>query len=167
VGLLRLKPGMTIADVGAGSGYYSELLSRAVGSAGRVYAVDVQVGMIRLIQERIRRLDLKNVTPVLGDAANPRLPDGAIDLAVLVDVYHEFADPQAMLRRIRMALRPDGRLALLEFRKEDPAIPIRPEHKMSVKEAQAEIEPEGYRLDTAIEDLPWQHILIFRKTADP
>ncbi len=167
VDLLRLKPGMTVADVGAGSGYYSELVSRRVGATGKVYAVDIQVGMIRLIQERIRRLNLRNVTPVLGDAANPKLPSETIDLALLVDVYHEFAEPQEMLRKIRAALRPDGRLVLLEFRKEDPAIPIRPEHKLSVEQAKAEIEPEGYRLDSLIEALPWQHILIFRKTATP
>jgi SAM-dependent methyltransferase len=165
VRLLHLQPGMQVADIGAGSGYYSELLSRAVGPMGRVYAVDIQPGMIRLIEERARRRNLTNVTPVLGAVADPKLPDTAVDLALLVDVYHEFSDPQAMLRRIRSALRPDGRLVLLEFRKEDPAIPIRAEHKMSVEEARIEIEPEGYRLDVVIEDLPWQHILIFRKMA--
>jgi len=165
VHLLRIQPGARIADIGAGSGYYSELLSRATGSAGKVYAVDIQPGMIALIEERIRRLGLKNVIPVLGTGADPMLPESAIDLALLVDVYHEFANPQAMLRRIRSALKPGGRLVLLEFRKEDPAIPIRSEHKMSVEEAQAEIEPEGYRLDAVIEDLPWQHILIFRNNA--
>jgi len=164
VRLLGLKPGMNVADIGAGSGYYSELLAGAVGSAGKVYAVDIQPGMIRLIEERIRRQRLTNVTPVLGAIADPKLPDRAIDVALLVDVYHEFAKPREMLRRIRAALRPDGRLVLLEFRKEDPAIPIRPEHKMSVAEVTAEIEPEGYRLDAVLEDLPWQHILIFRKT---
>jgi ubiquinone/menaquinone biosynthesis C-methylase UbiE len=163
VHLLHLKAGIQVADIGAGSGYYSELLSRAAGSTGRVYAVDIQPGMIRLVEERIRRLNLTNVTPFLGSVADPKLPHGAIDLALLVDVYHEFSDPQSMLRRIRSALRPDGRLVLLEYRKEDPAIPIRAEHKMSVEEARIEIEPEGYRLDAVIEDLPWQHILIFRK----
>jgi ubiquinone/menaquinone biosynthesis C-methylase UbiE len=155
---------MQVADIGAGSGYYSELLSSAVGATGRVYAVDIQPGMIHLIEERMHKRDLRNVTPVLGLATDPKLPDSAIDMALLVDVYHEFADPQAMLRRIRSALRPQGRLILLEFRKEDSAIPIRAEHKMSVEEARIEIEPEGYRLDAVIEDLPWQHVLIFRKT---
>jgi SAM-dependent methyltransferase len=164
VRLLRLQPGMRIADIGAGSGYYSELLSNAVGATGRVYAVDIQPGMIRLIEERVHRRNLSNVTPVLGSATDPKLPDNGVDMALLVDVYHEFSNPQAMLRRIRSALIPDGRLVLLEFRKEDPAIPIRIEHKMSVEEARIEIEPEGYRLDAVLEDLPWQHILIFRKT---
>lgn len=161
VRLLRLKPGMSVADIGAGSGYYTELLARAVGPSGKVLAVDIQAGMLRLIEERMQREKLANVTPILGLASDPKLPERSIDLALLVDVYHEFADPQAMLRRIRSALRPDGRLVLLEFRKEDPSIPIRLEHKMSVEEARREIEPEGYRLDSVIEDLPWQHILIF------
>ena len=164
VRLLHLKPGMRVADVGAGSGYYSELIARVVGPTGRVYAVDIQPGMIRLVEERIRRVNLTNVTAVLGSVADPKLPDDAIDLALLVDVYHEFSDPQGMLRRIRAALRPDGRLVLLEFRKEDPSIPIRTEHKMSVEEAKLEIEPEGFRLDAVSEELPRQHILIFRKS---
>jgi SAM-dependent methyltransferase len=166
VRLLRLKPGMKIADIGAGSGYYSELLSRAVGPTGRIYAVDIQPGMIRLIEERARRQSLTHVSPILGSVADPKLPAGSIDLALLVDVYHEFANPQVMLRRIRSALRPDGRLVLLEFRKEDPSIPIRAEHKLSVEEAKIEIEPEGYLLDAVVEDLPRQHILIFRKGPD-
>ena len=166
VKLLDLKPGMAIADIGAGSGYYTELLSRAVGPSGKVFAVDIQAGMIRLIEERMRREKLRNVTPILGLAADPKLADASIDLALLVDVYHEFSEPQAMLRRLRAALRPDGRLVLLEFRKEDPAIPIRPEHKMSVEEAKSEIEPEGFRLDSSIEELPWQHILIFRRRSE-
>lgn len=161
VRLLRLKPGMSVADIGAGSGYYTELLARAVGPSGKVLAVDIQAGMLRLIEERMQREKLANVTPILGLASDPKRPERSIDLALLVDVYHEFADPRAMLRRIRSALRPDGRLVLLEFRKEDPSIPIRLEHKMSVEEARREIEPEGYRLDSVIEDLPWQHILIF------
>lgn len=166
VRLLHLKPGTAVADIGAGSGYYTELLSHAVGPSGRVFAVDIQAGMIRLIEERMRRQKLANVTPVLGLDADPKLPNGSIDLALLVDVYHEFSDPRAMLRRIRSALRPDGRLVLLEFRKEDPAIPIRQEHKMSVEEAKTEIEPEGFRLDSSIEELPWQHLLVFGRLPD-
>jgi SAM-dependent methyltransferase len=161
--LLQVEPGMMVADIGAGSGYYTELLARAAGPSGRVYAVDIQPGMIRLIKARIQRRKLENVTPILGQPSDPKLPDRSIDLALLADVYHEFSDPRSMLRRLRSALRPDGRLVLLEFRKEDPAIPIRPEHKMSVEEARIEIEPEGYRLDSVIEDLPWQHILIFSR----
>jgi SAM-dependent methyltransferase len=163
VKLLDLKPGMSVADVGCGSGYYTELISRRIGAQGKVFAVDVQAEMLELLKERVKSKRLANVVPVLGDEADPKLPDGALDLILLVDVYHEFAEPQTMLRKLRPALKPDGRLVLLEFRKEDPAVPIREEHKMSVKEVRAELEPEGFRFERVLNDLPWQHILIFRK----
>jgi SAM-dependent methyltransferase len=108
---------------------------------------------------------LANYQAVLGAADDPHLPATQIDLALLVDVYHEFSQPQRMLHQIRAALKPDGRMVLLEYRKEDPKVPIRPEHKMSVAEVKAEIEPEGFRLEKTLESLPRQHILIFRKNA--
>jgi ubiquinone/menaquinone biosynthesis C-methylase UbiE len=163
VRLLGVKPGMTVADVGCGSGYYTELLSRYVGEQGKVYAVDIQPGMLTLLRERMRKKRLGNVVPVLGEEADPKLPEESFDLILMVDVYHEFSAPQEMVRRLRRALKKDGRLVLLEFRKEDPAVPIREEHKMSVQEARAEIEPEGFRFERVLNDLPWQHILIFRK----
>ena len=104
-----------------------------------------------------------NVEPVLGVEDDPKLPVAQMDVVLLVDVYHEFSEPEKMLRKIRESLKPDGRLVLLEYRKEDPNIPIRPEHKMSITEVRAEVEPEGFRLDKDIETLPRQHILIFRK----
>lgn len=161
--LLNLKPGMSVADVGAGSGYYTELLAQKVGPGGKVYATDIQPGMIALLRQRIARAKLTNVEPVLSTESDTRLPAGALDLILLVDVYHEFSNPQEMLRQLRAALKPGGRLVLLEFRKEDPAVPIRPEHKMSVAEVRAELEPEGFTFDTVLPDLPWQHILIFHK----
>lgn len=163
VRLLRLQPGQAVADIGAGSGYYTELLSRAVGPSGKVYATEIQPEMLRLLERRIQRRKLANVVPVLATETDPRLPRESLDLALLVDVYHEFAHPQLMLRRIREALKPGGRLVLIEFRKEDPTVPIREEHKMSIAEARAEVEPEGFRFEGVLNDLPWQHILIFRK----
>lgn len=163
VRLLQLRPGEAVADVGAGSGYYTELLSKAVGSSGTVYATDIQPAMLQLLERRIRDRKLTNVKPVLGTEDDPRLPSGALDLVLLVDVYHEFSRPQEMLRRIRSALKPGGRLVLLEFRKEDPAVPIREEHKMSVEQVRTELEAERFRFDRVLNDLPWQHILIFRK----
>lgn len=163
VSLLGLKPGMVVADVGAGSGYYTRYLSAAVGPEGKVYATDIQPGMIRLLSERLEREKLKNVTPVLSTADDPGLPVGALDLILMVDVYHEFSQPQMMLRKLRAALKPGGRIVLLEFRKEDPSVPIRPEHKMSVAEVRAEVEPEGFVFERLLPNLPWQHILIFRK----
>ncbi len=162
VKLLGLKPGMVAADVGAGSGYYTYLLSREVGETGKVYANDIQPGMLRLLQRKLDSRKIKNVELVQGTETDARLPEGCCDLILLVDVYHEFAEPQAMLRNLRSALKPDGRLVLLEFRKEDPNVPIREEHKMSIAEARLELEHEGFTFDKVLNGLPWQHMLFFR-----
>jgi len=119
--------------------------------------------MLDLLQKNMQDRKIHNVQTVLGGVDDPKLPAGIIDLVILVDVYHEFSEPQQMLRRMREALRPDGRLVLLEYRAEDPKVPIRPEHKMTVEQAKSEVEPEGYRLDKVLETLPRQHILIFKK----
>jgi SAM-dependent methyltransferase len=163
VELLGLRPGMIVADVGAGSGYYTTRIAQKVGSTGRVYANDIQPEMLEILGRRVRAERSSNVELVLGTDADPRLPAAIFDLILLVDVYHEFSRPQVMLRRMRDALKPDGRLVLLEYRQEDPSVPIRPEHKMSVADAKIEVEAEGYRLDRVIPDLPWQHILVFVK----
>jgi SAM-dependent methyltransferase len=160
---LQIKSGSTVADVGAGSGYMTVRMARRVGPAGRVYATDIQPEMLTLLRQRLVRERLSNVEPVLGQSDDPRLPASALDLILMVDVYHEFSEPQKMLRRMREALKPDGRLVLLEYRKEDPSIPIRPEHKMTVAEAKMEVEAEGFRLTRVDELLPRQHILIFTK----
>jgi ubiquinone/menaquinone biosynthesis C-methylase UbiE len=161
--LLQLRPGDVVADVGAGSGYMTVKLARAVGPSGRVLAVDVQPEMIERLTERMRAEMIANVTPILGATDDPKLPAGSVDLELMVDVYHELAAPQRMLQHLRAALKPGGRLVLLEYRKEDPSIPIREEHKMSVADAKAEIEPEGFTLAEVKEDLPRQHILVFRR----
>jgi ubiquinone/menaquinone biosynthesis C-methylase UbiE len=158
---LALRRGAVVADVGAGSGYYTERLAREVGPTGRVYATDIQPEMLTLVERRVKKARLSNVKLVLGTEDDPRLPQGALDLVLLVDVYHELQRPQEMLRRLKTSLAPGGRLVLVEFRKEDPQVPIREEHKMSVAEAKRELEAEGYRLDRVIDVLPWQHILVF------
>ena len=160
---LEITKGSTVADVGAGSGYFTVRLSARVGDAGRVFATDVQPDMLDLLRARLTERRLTNVTLVHGAVDDPRLPSSSIDLVLLVDVYHEFSAPQAMLQRIHAALKPDGRLVLLEYRKEDPSIPIRIEHKMSVAEAKAEIEAERFHLVHVDERLPRQHILIFAR----
>jgi len=160
---LGLKPGMVVADVGAGSGYMSLRMARRVGPSGRVYAEDIQPEMLRLLRENEVKAKLSNVQTVLGTETDPKLPAGKMDLILLVDVYHEFSQPQKMLRQLRQALKPNGRLVLLEYRKEDPSIPIRPEHKMSVQEVNTELEAEGFQLAQVIETLPRQHILILTK----
>jgi ubiquinone/menaquinone biosynthesis C-methylase UbiE len=159
---LDLRAGMTVADIGAGTGYYTVRLARKVGPEGRVYATDIQPGMLRLLERRVAADRLTNVVPVLGAPDDPRLPPGAIDVALMVDVYHELAAPQAFVRRLREALRPDGRLVLIEFRKEDPDVPIREEHKMSVAQVRDELSADGYRLERVIDVLPWQHIIVLR-----
>jgi ubiquinone/menaquinone biosynthesis C-methylase UbiE len=163
IDVLKLQKGATVADIGAGSGYMTEKLAKKVGPMGKVYATDIQQGMIDLLNKRIAKRKLTNVTPVLGVQDDPRLPLETVDLVLMVDVYHELSQPQLMLRHIKAALKPSGRLVLVEYRKEDPSIPIRPEHKMSVAEAKLEVEAEGFKLTTTNEDLPRQHVLIFTK----
>lgn len=158
---LQIPKGATVADIGAGTGYMTMLLAAAVGSTGRVYANDLQPQMIAMLRQRLAAKNVENVTPVLGDIDDPKLPAAAIDLVLMVDVYHELSRPQTMLQRIRAALKPAGRLALVEYRKEDPSIPIRFEHKMSVAEAKMEVEAEGFALSKVDESLPRQHVLIF------
>lgn len=156
VDALDIKPFMVVADVGAGSGYYTERLAR---KAAKVFATDIQPQMLELLKKR----KLANVETVLATADDPKLPPAALDLILMVDVYHELSQPQVMLRKLRQALKPGGRLVLLEFRKEDPSVPIRLEHKMTVAEARTEVEAEGYVLERTDERLPWQHILIFKR----
>jgi ubiquinone/menaquinone biosynthesis C-methylase UbiE len=161
--VIKLRSGATVADVGAGSGYMTVKMARRVGPAGKVYANDIQPQMLALLQQRLAKAKIANVELVLGTADDPRLPETAIDLILMVDVYHEFQQPQAMLRHMRDALKPGGRLVLLEYRKEDPSIPILYEHKMSVAEAKLEVEAEGFKLTKTDEVLPRQHIITFTK----
>ncbi len=160
---LHLKPGMMVGDVGAGTGFYSLRLARAVAPGGIVFANDIQPAMLQRLKANAKAAAVTNIEEVLGTESDPHLPEGKLDRVVLVDVYHEFSRPQQMLDRIRDSLKPSGELVLLEFRKEDPSVPIRPEHKMSLAEVKAEVTPEGYRLDRVVETLPWQHMIFFRK----
>lgn len=164
---IGVKPGMTVADVGAGSGYFTVRLARRVGPTGKVYAEDIQPEMLRILKKRLESANFTNIETVLGTETDPRLPPNQLDLILMVDVYHEFSQPQRMLRKIKESLKEDGRLVLLEYRKEDPWVPIRPEHKMSVAEAKLELEDEGYLLEAVKPDLPRQHILIFKRTDTP
>jgi ubiquinone/menaquinone biosynthesis C-methylase UbiE len=139
------------------------LLARRVGPSGKVYANDIQPRMLDLLRKNMAAQKLTNVVPVLGAIDDPKLPANTIDLALMVDVYHEFSEPQKMLRGIRASLKADGRMALIEYRGEDPSVPIRPEHKMTAAQVRAEVEPEGFRFVKTIETLPRQHIIIFVK----
>src|SRR6058998_15447 len=158
---LDIKKGSVVADIGAGVGYHVWRLAEIVGPSGKVIGEDIQEGMIRLLKKNIEDRKLANVEPVLGTPTDPRLPSKSLDLVLLVDVYHEFAEPVTMMRHIQDSLKPDGRVVLVEFRKEDPGVPIQPLHKMSVQDVRSELEPLGFRFQQSLEFLPWQHILIF------
>jgi ubiquinone/menaquinone biosynthesis C-methylase UbiE len=160
---LGLRPGMIVADIGAGTGYYAVRMARAVAPEGKVYAVDIQPRMLELLRRKLELSRIFNVVPVLGAEGDPKLAPASQDLILMVDVYHELAQPQEMLRAIRTALKDDGRLVLIEFRKEDPGVPIRPEHKMSVEEVRIEMEHDGFVIDKVVGILPWQHIIFCRK----
>jgi ubiquinone/menaquinone biosynthesis C-methylase UbiE len=165
--VLKIPSGASVADIGAGSGYITVRLAARVGPTGRVFANDVQPQMLNILARRLSNAKITNVTLVEGTLDDPKLPPASVDLALMVDVYHELSQPQAILRHLRESLKPGGRLVLLEYRKEDPTVPIKPEHKMSVAEAKMEVEAEGFTLSKVDETLPWQHILIFVAKPNP
>ena len=160
---LNVQPGMLIADIGAGSGYYSSLLSKMVGN-GKIYAVDVEPEMISFLNNRIRAEKTKNVVPVLSTEQTVGLPTNSIDLMLLVDVYHEFSYPYEMGLAMLEALKPGGKLVLVEFRTEDAMVPIKTIHKMSEKQAVREFKAAGFIFEKNISNLPWQHCMVFRKS---
>jgi ubiquinone/menaquinone biosynthesis C-methylase UbiE len=158
---LGVKRGMTICDLGSGNGYYSLQLAQMAGPTGRVLAVDIQPEMLELLRKRAAERGIQNITPILGSPHDPKLPEGQVDLILLVDVYHEFSHPELMLQAMRRALAPDGQIALLEYRAEDPAVPIKPLHKMSKRQILKEYLPNGFRLVREFDGLPWQHMMFF------
>ncbi len=160
---LALKPGMTVADIGAGTGYYSWRMGERVGPSGRVLAVDVQPEMLALLDREMKKHDARNVMGILGTTIDPRLPAGAVDLVLMVDVYHEFDHPREMLDAIVRSLKPDGRVAFVEYRAEDASVPIKPHHKMSEAQVKKEAAASGLVWKETIATLPWQHIVVFGK----
>ena len=160
---LNIKPGDVVADVGAGVGYFSLRLANRVGENGRVLAQDLQQEMLDELVRNRDGLGLKNIEPILGTPLDPNLPVNSVDLALLVDVYHEFSNPVEMMEGIRASLKANGRLVLVEYRAEDPAIPIAPRHKMTERQVLEEIVPMGFRHLETLEILPRQHIIVFAK----
>ncbi|MGO8927216.1 MAG: class I SAM-dependent methyltransferase [Limisphaerales bacterium] len=163
VSQLRLRPGEIVADIGAGTGYFSRRLAQAVGPAGRILAVDVQPEMLTLLTNLSARPGFTNITPVLGKVTDPQLPAASADLALLVDVYHEFDFPYEMMQGICRAVKPGGRLVLVEYRGEDPNVPIKPLHKMTQVQVKEEMSVLPLNWVQTIEVLPRQHIIVFSK----
>jgi precorrin-6B methylase 2 len=162
---LRLRRGETVADIGAGSGYFSWRMARLVGETGIVYAVDIQQEMLDLLMQQMAKQRVeKIVKPILGTVTDPKLPPASCDTMLLVDVYHEFDHPFEMISAMVEALKPNGRIVFVEFRKEDPKVPIKEVHKMSVEQVKKEMALHTLSWDETIEILPQQHIIIFRKT---
>lgn len=159
---MQLQPGEHLADIGAGSGYYTFRIARQV-PGGKVYAVDIQPEMLDLMRRKIRNDEIGNVELVKGDEKSPNLPENSVDMVLMVDVYHELAYPREMMQEIVAALKPGGRFVLLEYRMEDPQVPIKRLHKMSLKQAVKEMQAVGLKLRENKENLPWQHFMVFVK----
>jgi precorrin-6B methylase 2 len=160
---LRLEPGMVVADIGAGTGYYSRRIAPLVGPQGKVYAVDVQPQMVAMLREVAQRPGLGNVIPVLGAADDVRLPEASLDLAIMVDVYHELEFPYEVLASLVRAMRPGGRIVFVEYRAEDSFVPIKALHKMSEAQVKREAAVFPLRWERTARSLPWQHVVIFRR----
>ena len=164
---LEVEKGDVICDMGCGNGFYTLELARLTGDEGKVYAVDIQQQMLDLLEERADEAGIDNIVPTLGTVVDPKLPEGELDLIVCVDVYHEMSHPEQMLAEMRRALKPDGRLVLVEFRAEDPKVPIKPLHKMSKEQVTKELTANGFRLAADFDGLPWQHMLTYQRDVQP
>ena len=162
--LLDLKPGDVVADIGAGSGYHTRRMARAVGPTGKVMAVDIQPEMLEILTTKLKGEGIDNVVPVLGEIESAELPEGSIDLAMMVDVYHEFSHPYEMIQSLCRALKPGGEIVFVEYRAEDRSVPIKPHHKMTAAQVKKEMEGQPLRWTRTISDqLPWQHFIVFEK----
>jgi ubiquinone/menaquinone biosynthesis C-methylase UbiE len=160
---LNVKPGDKVCDLGCGNGFYTLKLARLVGDSGKVIAVDIQREMLELLKDQAKIEGVNNIEPVLGTIVDPKLAKESVDLVLLVDVYHEFSHPEQMLAAIRASLKPGGRVALAEFRAEDPDVPIKPLHKMSKEQIMKEFPPNGFKLVEQFDKLPWQHLMFFER----
>ncbi len=158
---LEIQPGHTVADLGAGSGYYSFRIAPLVGPNGKVLAVDIEPAMLEVIAQRARREQVANVATVRSSAQDPNLPARSVDLLFMVDVYHELEYPYEVMTKVRAALKPGGRVALIEYRAEDPDVLIKPLHKMSERQVRREMQAAGFRHVKTVRTLPLQHLILF------
>ncbi len=161
--ILALAPGQVVADVGAGTGYYSRRIADLVGPTGKVYAVDVQPEMIAMLQTVAKQPGYSRITPVLGAAEDVKLPASSVDVAIMVDVYHELEFPYEVLASVVRALKPGGQVVFVEYRAEDPRVPIKPLHKMSESQIRGEAELHPLVWQRTVNELPWQHVVIFKR----
>ena len=164
---LKIKPGDKVADIGAGTGYHTRRMAKLVGPEGAVFAVDIEPEMLESLKAGATAAGLHNVKPILGTLKSPRLPPDSLDLVLMVDVYHELEFPFEMMQEICRSLKAGGRVALVEFRGEDPNVPIKALHKMTEVQARKELEAQPLRWVETIRTLPWQHLMIFERTATP
>ncbi|MEM8911359.1 MAG: class I SAM-dependent methyltransferase [Planctomycetota bacterium] len=177
---LNILPGMTVVDLGCGNGYWTIPMANAcksteaadesntdADSGGKVLAVDIQREMLQKLKRNLDKRSITNVQPILGRVDDPNLPAGVVNLVLMVDVYHEFSHPESMLWSIRESLRDDGVVALLEYRAEDPTVPIKPLHKMSKSQILKEYEANGFKLVREYNELPWQHLMFFARDDSP
>jgi len=162
---LKLKSGDVVADIGAGTGYYSWRAAQKAGETGLVYAVEIQQEMLDLLAARMAERKITNVKGLLGTITDPKLPPASVDLVLMVDVYHEFDHPFEMMEAICKSLKPGGRVVFVEFRAEDPKVPIKEVHKMSEAQVRKEMTVHPLEWMETINVLPWQHIIVFRKKA--
>ena len=160
---LNLKPGMAVADIGAGSGFHSRRMAEAVGKTGKVYAVDVQPQMVQMLSATAREAPYRNIKPILSAVDDVKLAPASVDLAIMVDVYHELEFPLEVMRSIVKALKSDGLVAFVEYRAEDASVPIKTVHKMSEAQIKREAAGAGLEWERTSSVLPWQHIVFFRK----
>jgi ubiquinone/menaquinone biosynthesis C-methylase UbiE len=162
--MLKLKDGEVVADIGAGSGYYTFRMAKLVAPKGKILAVDIQKEMLDIVRDRMKKDKIENVEPILGEEADPKLKDESVDVILLVDVYHEFAQPYEMTEKMVKALKPGGRLVFVEFRLEDEKVPIKLVHKMTEKQVIKEMaEFKQLKHGSTSDKLPWQHVITFVK----
>jgi len=163
VALLGIKPGEAVADIGCGTGYFSRRLAKLVGPGGKILAVDIQPEMLQMLTNRMEGMGFNNVVPILGTETDPKLPTASADVVLMVDVYHEFSYPYEMMEAICRGLKPGGRVIFVEFKKEDPKVPVKLVHKMAEAQVRKEMAAHPLEWVETIDSLPRQHIIIFRK----